>query len=82
MRLDEHGVLQGAEGAGVVTRALAGDAQPALAGVADDSHDVPGGPGEGDGGGPLVDGQVPGPAGVVEGGVGGEYQFGVPKVVT
>ena len=58
-------------GAGVVAGALGGDAQAALAGELDDGDDVVGGRGDGDRGGALVDGEVPGLAGLVPVGVAG-----------
>ena len=54
--------VERAERAGAVAGALRRDAQAALAGEVDDRDDVGGVGGEGDGGGPLVDREVPGAA--------------------
>ena len=54
-----------------MTGALRGDPQAVLAGEADDVHDVVRRGGQRDRGGMLVDGQVPGLAGVVPAGVAG-----------
>jgi len=70
-RLDQDGVLERAERPRVVAGALRGDPQAAGAGEADDAGDVIRRPGQGDGGGVLVHGQVPGLAGIIPAGIAG-----------
>jgi hypothetical protein len=71
VQLHEHGPVERAERSSVVTGALRRDAQPALAGEGDGGLDVRHRAGHDDGGGTLVDVEVPGVAGGVPAGVGG-----------
>ena len=69
--LDEDRVGERVVGAGVVAGALGGHEQAALTGELDDGDDVGGRRRDGYGGGALVDGEVPGLAGLVPIGVAG-----------
>ena len=71
---DDDDVVEalGGERAGVVAGALRRDPEAGLRGDPDDGGDLGRGPGHGDGGGALVDGDVPRQAGGVVPGVAGE----------
>ncbi len=69
--LDQQAVAERAVGGGVVAGALDADPQARLAGERDGGLDVGGIGRDGDRGGMLVDGEVPGEASLVPAGVGG-----------
>ena len=69
---DDHHVVEPAERAGVVSGALRCDPQPGRHRRLHELRGLDGVGGVGDGGGALVDGDVPGGAGVVEPGVSGQ----------
>jgi hypothetical protein len=70
----QQGAVQRPHRGGPVASALSGDAQALLAGHRDGRDDVVRGLGEGHRRGALVGGQVPGLAGLVPRGVGGDYE--------